>query len=547
MNQIAKHAYFALVVSLTLTTAATVQSETAQSETDKSVKGSGDNVDLSSMDIEAQTEHFRQEREALADDPLRPLYHFSRSKGMLHDPTGLCWWQGKYHLFYLARGHAVSDDLVHWQDLPMMPTSMVGGTGQVWADGDRVIMGWASGKHDAISLATASDPLLVDWALHPENPVYGPSVLQPGNDNYLWREGDTYYMTVRKTRRFEPGLSFLSGGPTALDLLRCQSSDLATWKWLGTFLEDTDYTQPGDDCACNNVLPIGGGKHLILWFSHRSGAQYYVGTFDREKGRFHIENHGLMNFGDNYRGGLHAPSGFVDPKGRLIGMWNIVDNWPQEGWKEIMSLPRQLSLIEKDSFKFPKQAALFNPLGIEPIAELESLRFDPVRIKDVVIPANGEKVLSGVNGKAMELELVIDPMKAREVGIKVLRSPNGEEETTITLFNGGLIPWEPGSPRQLAIDVSRASLDPDVRSRSPEMGYLYLEDGKPLRLRVFIDRSIVEVFANGRQSLTLRCCPTRKDSTGVSVFARGREARLVSLNAYQMRSIWPELKDQEGK
>ena len=54
-------------------------------------------------------------------------------------------WQGKYHLFYLysppglqwSRGHAVSDDLVHWRDLPMLPTSTRGGTGQAWADNDR--------------------------------------------------------------------------------------------------------------------------------------------------------------------------------------------------------------------------------------------------------------------------------------------------------------------------------------------------------------------------------------------------------------------------
>ena len=340
---------------------------------------------------------------------------------------------------------------------------------------------------------------------------------------------------------------YSAGGPTTLELLRSRSGDLATWEWMGNFLEDTDYTQPGDDCACNNVLPIGDGKHLILWFSHRSGAQYYVGTFDREKGRFHIGSHGLMNFGPNARGGLHAPSGFVDPKGRCIGIWNIMENWPQEDWNEVMSLPRQLSLIDKGSFVSPEKAAFFNPIRIEPIAELEALRFDPVRIKDVVIPANGEKVLSEVKGKAMELELVIDPMKAREVGIKVLRSPNGEEETTITLFMDSWVSWMPGGPRQLAIEVSRASLHPDVRSRSPEMGYLYLEDGEPLCLRVFIDRSLVEVFANGRQCLTLRACPTRKDSSGVSVFARGRDAKLVTLNAYQMHSIWPELKEQEGK
>jgi len=66
-------------------------------------------------------------------------------------------------------------------------------------------------------------------------------------------------------------------------------------------------------------------------------------------------------------------------------------------------------------------------------------------------------------------------------------------------------------------------------------------------MRIFIDHSIIEVFANDRQSLTLRAYPTRQDSIGVSVFARGSEAKLVSLDAYQMKSIWPELKDKERR
>ena len=97
------------------------------------------------------------------------------------------------------------------------------------------------------------------------------------------------------------------------------------------------------------------------------------------------------------------------------------------------------------------------------------------------------------------------------------------------------------------IDVSQASLSSEVASRTPEIGPLYLKDSEPLRLRVFIDRSIIEVFANGRQCLTLRAYPTRQDSTGVSVFARGSEASLVLLHAYQMKSVWPDLKDQEGR
>ena len=74
-----------------------------------------------------------------------------------------------------------------------------------------------------------------------------------------------------------------------------------------------------------------------------------------------------------------------------------------------------------------------------------------------------------------------------------------------------------------------------------------MSEGEPLELRVFIDRSVIEIFANDRQCLTLRVYPERDDSRGVSVFARGADARLLSLDCWQMRSIWPELKGIEGK
>ena len=60
----------------------------------------------------------------------------------LHDPAGLCWWNGYYHFFDLKMGggwgrhHAVSKDLVHWRDLPLLPPNFKGGTGQALADSD---------------------------------------------------------------------------------------------------------------------------------------------------------------------------------------------------------------------------------------------------------------------------------------------------------------------------------------------------------------------------------------------------------------------------
>ena len=64
-------------------------------------------------------------------------------------------------------------------------------------------------------------------------------------------------------------------------------------------------------------------------------------------------------------------------------------------------------------------------------------------------------------------------------------------------------------------------------------------DGELLKLRVFIDRSVVEVFANGKQYLAMRVYPGRQDSVGVSLRAQGQDAVLHSLDAWQLQSIWP--------
>ena len=527
--------------SLTLllfATLATIQAATAPSPPANAGKPATPEVkieqfDFDKQDVDAHAAYFLKNRKSAAADPYRPLYHFSPPGFGLHDPAGLCRWQGKYHLFYLysppglqwSRGHAVSEDLVNWRDLPLLPTAIRGGTGQAWADNDRVILTIGEGK-----LFTASDPLLEKWTEHP--------VRFPGADNFIWREKDYYYITKS------------AGGPnTALEILR--SKDLTKWDSMGNYLSDGYFTDPGTDGSCNNVLSLGNGKNLILFFSHNRGPEYYIGKSDLEGGRFSIQHHGRMNYGPVMRGGLHAPTGFVNTDGRCIGLWNIMECTIQDnmlGHKdEMVSLPRQLTANKMVTADEGWNIRPINPLTIEPVEELKTLRFNPVKMESVTIPANGQQSLAGVKGRAIELEAVIDPKSAREVGLRILQSPNREEETTISLsMHGYAWPWK-SNKRHLMIDVSQASLSPDVASRVPEIGPLYLKDGELLHLRVFIDRSVIEVFANGRQCLTLRAYPTRPDSTGVSVFARGSDARLVSLTAYQMRSIWPELKDQEGR
>jgi beta-fructofuranosidase len=198
-----------------------------------------------------------------------------------------------------------------------------------------------------------------------------------------------------------------------------------------------------------------------------------------------------------------------------------------------MTLPRILSL-EADG-----------TLGMRPAVEVESLRTNPRSAASRELPANTEVVLDTPGGKTVEIEAEIDLGAAREVCLSVLRSPDGAEHTDVRLFQRIERDWfglyRSQRPCVLAIDTTRASLLADVQARPPEAGPLLLADGEPLRLRVFVDRSLVEVFANDRQCLTLRTYPSRADSAGLALRAQGASVALRALRVWDMRPTAPNV------
>ena len=141
----------------------------------------------------------------------------------------------------------------------------------------------------------------------------------------------------------------------------------------------------------------------------------------------------------------------------------------------------------------------------------------------------------------------INPKNAPMVEVNVLRSPKAEEVTRIRFYkNRGYRHREYGRRSKygrqnsslITIDSSYSSVLPDVMSRAPETAPVFLGKNEPLKLRVFIDRSVVEVFVNGRQCVAMRVYPGRNDSVGVSLKSQGRDSVLKSLDAWQMRNIY---------
>lgn len=509
----------------------------------------------------ALVQRFVASRTRQAGDRYRPIYHFVSPESTLNDPNGLCYWQGNWHLFYQGYppedrrqhwGHAISKDLIHWKDLPYAiypgPERAVY-SGSTLVEDDRVIAIY-HGTQAGNMVAVSDDPLLLNW-----EKVTGKAVIPLLNstgfpnpysvfDPSIWKRDGTYYsLSAGRRPMGSDGKQF----PAAY-LFR--SKDLANWEFVHEFVDEDRFTLIGDDFACPYFWPIGD-RYMLLFFSHMSGGQYLLGDYDTTKDKFIATNHGKFNFGAFSPSGVHAPSATPDGKGGLIVIFNMNPGKPTGEWNQIMTLPRRLTLVGHDE------------IGQEPAGDVESLRYNRKEVRNLKLPANKEIVLRTINGNAMELNLEIDVKDAPLLELNVLRSPNKEEYTTIAFYKGrgygggrdyrygeveriaqpGRSPASTGlrPPMRMSLvtlETGHASLHPDVNPRAPETAPVYIDREETLKLRVFIDRSVVEVFVNGKQALAARVYPSRDDSIGVSLRSQGKDSELKVLEAWQMKAIY---------
>lgn len=484
-------------------------------------------------------------RESYAGLRHRPAYHYVNPESTLNDPNGLCFWQGRWHLFYQGYppeddrqhwGHAVSDDLVHWRDLPYAiypsPEDKCF-SGSTLVEDDRVIAIY-HGVGAGNMVATSSDPLLLNWEKVGNRPVIpmpdrdGPPAPYRVFDPCIWMKDGAYYSLSAGTKPEGP-----AGKPIRANFL-FRSEDLENWEYLHPFVEDDHYSMVGDDGACPYFWPIGD-RHMLLFYSHTSGGQYLLGDYDTDRDKFVVTNGAKFNFGPSGPSGLHAPSATPDGKGGLIVIFNMNPGKPTPRWNQIMTLPRRLT-VDGDV------------VSVEPVETLTSLRQAEQDLGSLDLPANQEVVLDGTSGDALELELEVEPSSAPMVELNVLRSPDREEFTRVAFyrdrgyrtnhFTQGIVGplWTHLS--QVSIDTSYSSIAPDALSRAPENAQVLIAPDEPLRLRVFVDRSAVEVFANGRQALAVRVYPEREDSVGVSLRSQGAPSTVSSLKAWTLESLW---------
>jgi beta-fructofuranosidase len=477
-------------------------------------------------------EHVKTEplQEKLAADPQRPRYHLMPPANWMNDPNGPILWKGQYHMFYqynpnwafggtMDWGHAVSPDMVHWKHLPiaLAPTPSGPDKDGCWSGCAVLDHGVPTivytGVSPQVQCIARSDDGMMTWRKYAGNPVIGspPQGMEITGfrDPCVWREGDEWFLAIGSGIKGQGGM-----------VLLYRSKDLTHWDYLhllckgrrDELLPGKDAVSTGEMWECPDFFPLADKRALIV--STQGAVIYSVGSYVNYY--FHPEVQGKADLGDSY----YAPRSMEDEKGRRI-LWGWVREGRSDtaqraaGWSGVMSLPRVLTLGGDGT------------LGMAPAPEIAALRGKLQRFEGLPIVPSSFSLLENARGDSLEIQAEFEPGASEAVGLTVRSAPGGKEQTSIT-YNR--------TAGQLLVERERSSLSPDVE-RGTQGGALALAEDETLKLQVFLDASVIEIFANDRACLTSRIYPSRSDSLGIGVFARGHNARLKALSIWEMRPI----------
>ena len=423
-------------------------------------------------------------------------YHLMHPGGdsLPGDPNAAFHLDGVYHLHYILAHrwqdkhsfsfvHVTSPDMLHWtwQTTMLQPSftghGMFSGTGFITREGKpaAIYHGQGSGRNQ---IAIARDRRVSAWekpyAVEVRN-ADGTEAKIKHWDPDCFLIGDTYYA--------------ISGGENP-PLFK--SRDLRSWTYVGDFLRhEMPDVAFGEDISCPNFFLLGN-KWMLLCISHPLGCRYYFGDWDAKAEQFVPEKHGRMNWRRDeqsiygrppWRIDFFAPESLLTPDGRRV-MWawcaTLGMSDGKLSSKTIQSLPRELSLPDDGI------------LRIKPLRELETLRHDPVTLGDIqiseltreVLPRGvpaGKKIAT-LNGDAVEVLITI----AREQATRKLFG--------FTLFSDGK-----GGGLPILFRPETGTLR--VGTAEAPFSVADLPAGEDVELRIYIDKYLVEVFANDRQAM----------------------------------------------
>lgn len=451
---------------------------------------------LMQQNIEKAQYEIDSKKNIIKNEKMRQHYHFMAQTGWLNDPNGLIYFRGKYHFFFqynpysgfwdsMHWGHAVSDDMLHWEYLPLAlapsetyDNHLRGGCfsgSAIEHDGKLFLMftgttNEGKGFEQTQCIAYSEDG--IHFEKYEGNPVLTAPEGIPTDrfrDPKVWKHEDTYYMVCGASRD-NKGQALLY-----------RSKDMFHWTFFNVLAESRG--EWGYMWECPDFYPMGD-KYVLTFSPMGAGehtAVYLVGDFDYETGKFNYHVNGEIDWGFDY----YAPQSFLAPDGRRIivgwaNEWEWMPSWKdwgptyKEGWCGSFNIPREVRMMEDGTLQFL------------PIAEVETMR-ENQKQKDVLVVTEKETELTAGDGVCFELKLKIDLEKTDADKLELdLRC--GEGRKTVCLFDF--------KKAEMSVDRNEA----DGWSKGISRSVMYLKGKKELDVHILSDQSSLEIFTDQYQN-----------------------------------------------
>jgi fructan beta-fructosidase len=479
----------------------------------------------------------------------RPGYHYTPSEHWMNDPNGPILHDGEYHLFYqynpegnlwgnISWAHATSQDLVRWEEhgvaIPAERDTMIfsgsavhdaeNTTGECGDDGCLVAIYTGHRIEPETTLTRQTQDLAFShdggdtWVPFEGNPVIDIEQAEFRDPNVFWHEPTAHWI-----------LSVALPLERQVQLYR--SPNLIDWELVSTFgpMGATDGIW---ECPVLLPLPVDGDQDRVRWVmkvDHNpghvtggSGAQYFVGDFDGTTFTAEAEHTypRWLDHGPDFYCAMPF-SGAVDEQGRhtwiaWMSNWEYASQLPTHPWRGAMTLPHSIALSDDgDTARLVRQ-----PVGAVATLRERHWTFEEPAVEHLATRVRDD----GVAGDALEIVARIDPGEADEVGLRV-RVGEGESTTIGYDVDGG----EVFVDRRSSGDVSFSAAFPGVYAAP-----VGLEDGV-LDLHVFVDRSSVEVYAEGGRVMLTQLVFPSPESLGVEVYANGGTTGRAVLDVWELR------------
>jgi fructan beta-fructosidase len=438
-----------------------------------------------------QTDEIRG-AENLYDEPLRPQFHFSQRRGWNNDPNGMVYHDGQYHLFFqhnpygwkwanMHWGHAVSKDLVHWQELPdvLYPWTQAVGhcfSGSAVVD-EQNTAGFQTGNEKVIVAAFTdtgcgeaiaySNDRGQTFTYYPGNPV----VKHAGRDPRLtwYAPGNHWVMAV-----YDEGKSRAIAFYT--------SANLKDWQFQSRL-------EGYYECPEIFELPVDGDAANTRWVVYAADAKYAVGRFDGKTFTPEHEGKHQVHWGAYYASQTFSQT----PDGRRIQIgWGRID-MPGMPFNQMMTFPCRLTLRTTDD-------------GIRmfaaPIQEIELLHKRKLALGAARIEP-GAPASVATSGRLFDIRAQFDVGQAKTFGLEI-------------------------GPARVTYDAASSRL----------MDMPLAPAGGKIRLQVLVDRPSIEICGNDGRMYQTQTLPGTGEIDRIRVFADESPVQLDSLEVYELNSAW---------